>query len=126
VSQFPDQPFVIDHLAKPYIKKGEIGDWKKWMDKIAAFPNVSCKVSGMVTEADWQEWKTEDFRPYLDAVVDAFGTGRLLYGSDWPVCLVAASYQDMLQIVENYFAGFTEAEKSAVFGGNAASFYQLT
>ncbi len=126
VKAFPDQPFVIDHLAKPYIKRAEIADWKADLQKMAAFPNVCCKVSGMVTEADWKGWKKEDFRPYLDAVVEAFGTERLLYGSDWPVCLVAASYSEMLAIAEGYFSAFTASEKEAVFGGNAVRFYQLS
>jgi L-fuconolactonase len=112
-------------LAKPYIKRGEIDEWKNRMQKIAAFPNVYCKVSGMVTEAHWQGWKKEDFKPYLDTVVAAFGTERLVYGSDWPVCLVAASYNAMLQIVEDYFSSFSTTEKEAIFGGNAARFYQL-
>lgn len=125
VRQFPDQKFMIDHLAKPYIRKGELEEWKSYMQKIAACPNVFCKVSGMVTEADWKNWKKEDFTPYLDAVVSAFGTDRLVYGSDWPVCLVAASYTEMLQIVEDYFSSFTETEKAAIFGRNAVQFYQL-
>lgn len=125
VKQFPDQPFVIDHIAKPFIKDGLIEDWKKGMQALAQFPNVYCKISGMVTEADWKNWKPEDFTPYLDAVTEAFGTNRLLYGSDWPVCLVAASYTDMIGIVRNYFLSFTAAEQEAVFGGNAAKFYQL-
>ena len=126
VRKFPEQRFVVDHLAKPYIKKGEIAEWKKGMRSIAAFPNVFCKVSGMVTEADWQHWKIEDFSPFLDEVVSAFGTERLLYGSDWPVCLVAASYQQQLGILEAYFSSFSASEKAAVFGGNAVRFYQLT
>jgi L-fuconolactonase len=125
VKAFPEQLFIIDHLAKPYIKRGELDGWENWMQKIAAFPNVYCKVSGMVTEADWQGWKKEDFKPYLDTVVAAFGTERLVYGSDWPVCLVAASYSAMFQIVEDYFSSFTTTEKEAIFGGNAARFYQL-
>lgn len=126
VRQFPDQQFIIDHLAKPYIKKGEIKDWKEYIEKIAAYPNVFCKLSGMVTEADWSGWKKEDFTPYLDEVVAAFGTQRLVYGSDWPVCLVVASYAEILQIVEDYFSLFSETEKAAIFGGNAVQFYNLT
>ncbi len=125
VKQFPDQFFVIDHIAKPFIKDGLIDDWKEGIKALAQFPNVYCKVSGMVTEADWQNWKPADFIPYLDTVTEAFGTHRLLYGSDWPVCLVAASYTDMIGMVRNYFLSFTAAEQEAVFGGNAAKFYQL-
>ncbi len=125
VKQFPDQLFVIDHIAKPLIKNGLRDDWKTGILAMATFPNVYCKVSGMVTEADWKNGKPEDFKPYLDTVSEAFGTNRLIYGSDWPVCLVAASYTDMMGIVKNYFLSFSQAEQQAVFGGNAATFYQL-
>jgi L-fuconolactonase len=125
VSAFPNQPFVIDHLAKPYIKDQSIDTWKQQMQAIARHPNVYCKVSGMVTEADWQRWKKEDFRPYLDVVTEAFGIDRLLYGSDWPVCLVAASYAQMLDIVTTYFASCSPAEQALFFGGNACRFYHL-
>ncbi|GGK72521.1 amidohydrolase [Rufibacter glacialis] len=126
MAAFPNQPFVIDHLAKPRIKNGELAEWKKGMQALARHENVSCKVSGMVTEADWQNWKKEDIYPYLDSVVEAFGPSRLLYGSDWPVCLVAASYERMLSLVEEYFSGFSQEEKEAIFGGNATAFYHLT
>lgn len=126
VSSFPNQLFVIDHLAKPYINKREIKDWKADMQQMAAHPNVYCKLSGMVTEGDWKDWKNEDFFPYLDVVVNAFGTDRIMFGSDWPVCLLAATYGQVLQIVESYFSSFSEQEKEAVFGGNAIKFYQLT
>ena len=92
---------------------------------MAQHPNVCCKVSGLVTEADWKQWKAADFRPYLDAVVEAFGTERLLFGSDWPVCLLAASYTEVVQLVEDYFSAFTPHEKQNIFGGNAARFYNL-
>jgi len=125
VSKFPDQPFVIDHIAKPYIKNGLITDWKKDMEQFSIFENVYCKISGMVTEADYHHWKPADFTPYLDATVNAFGTKRILYGSDWPVCLVAANYTDMLNIVKTYFASFTATEQEDFFGNNATRFYQL-
>lgn len=125
VKQFPDQPFVIDHMAKPLIKAGLVDEWKKGMQALAQFPNVYCKVSGMVTEADWQNWKPDHFIPYLDTVTEAFGTGRLLYGSDWPVCLVAAHYTDMIGLVRNYFLSFSKEEQEAIFGGNAVKFYHL-
>ena len=125
VRQFPDQPFVIDHIAKPVIKDALIDDWKKGMQALAQFPNVYCKVSGMVTEADWQNWKPAHFIPYLDTVTEAFGTNRVLYGSDWPVCLVAAYYTDMIGLVRNYFLSFSRDEQEAVFGGNAVRFYHL-
>jgi len=125
VQQFPDQKFVIDHLAKPYIKAGLIDEWKQDMHTIAQYPNVYCKVSGMVTEADYKNWTAENFKPYLDVVVQAFGTKRLMYGSDWPVCLVAASYEKMLGIVKEYFSSFTTTEQQDMFGNNAAAFYKL-
>lgn len=125
VKAFPDQPFVIDHIAKPYIKAKKIDDWKKDISAIATCENVFCKVSGMMTEADWKLWKKEDFTPYLDVVTEAFGPGRIMYGSDWPVCLVAASYEKMREVVENYFSSFSENEKSMIFGENAVNFYKL-
>lgn len=125
VRQFPGQRFVIDHIAKPYIKAGLINEWKKDMQSIAQFENVHCKVSGMVTEADYHNWKQPEFTPYLDAVVEAFGTRRLMFGSDWPVCLVAAEYGQMLHIVQEYFSSFSVDEQDDVFGHNASRFYHL-
>ncbi|MGC4104260.1 amidohydrolase family protein [Ferruginibacter sp.] len=125
VQQFPDQPFVIDHIAKPYIKAGLIDEWKKDMQQVAQYGNVYCKISGMVTEADYKLWKKADFTPYMDAVVEAFGTKRIMYGSDWPVCLVAASYSEMINIVQEYFDSFTTNEQEAIFGNNASAFYKL-
>lgn len=126
VASFPDQPFIIDHIAKPYIRDRFITEeWKDAIRAVAAFPNVSCKISGMVTEAHWKHWKPEHFRPYLDTVVEAFGPGRIVFGSDWPVCLVAAEYAQVVGIVEDYFAGFSAEERAALFGGNAAKFYSL-
>lgn len=123
--KFPDQRFVIDHLAKPYIRDKKLDPWRHDMQRLAALDNVSCKVSGMVTEANWQSWKKQDFFPYLDVVVSAFGTDRLLFGSDWPVCLVAASYGEMMAIVTDYFSTLSENEQAKIFGGNAAKFYNL-
>jgi L-fuconolactonase len=126
VAAFPDQPFIIDHIAKPYIKDRYITEeWKDAMRAVAAYPNVSCKISGMVTEADWKHWKPEHFKPYLDTVVEAFGPRRIAFGSDWPVCLVAADYAQVVSIVEGYFAAFPADERAAFFGGNAAEFYHL-
>jgi L-fuconolactonase len=124
-ASFPEQKFVIDHIAKPYIKRKEIVEWKKDMEKIAMHENVYCKISGIVTETDWKGWKKEDFKPYLDVVVNAFGTNRILFGSDWPVCLVAASYNEMLAIVKEYFASFSKNEQEQFFGLNAIRFYNL-
>jgi L-fuconolactonase len=125
VKAFPDQPFVLDHLAKPYIRDEKIDQWKKDIQMLASFENVLCKVSGMVTEANWKEWEKDDFIPYLDVVVESFGPSRLMYGSDWPVCLVAASYDQVLGIVKNYFSQFSQQERDLVFGKNAVEFYNL-
>jgi L-fuconolactonase len=125
VSSFPDQQFVIDHIAKPVIRDGKIHEWKKGIEAIAQYDNVHCKLSGMVTEADWKNWKKEDFSPYMDTVVGSFGMKRVMFGSDWPVCLVAASYQEMLGIVNVYFSSFSHSEQEQFFGLNAARFYNL-
>jgi len=122
---FPDQPFVIDHLAKPKIKDREIEQWAKDMRAIAQNQNVSCKLSGMVTEADWKNWKPEDFTPYMDVVFEAFGSDRVMYGSDWPVCRVAATYGEMLSIPEAYVAKLSADEQEMFWGGNAVKFYNL-
>ncbi|HEY2349661.1 MAG TPA: amidohydrolase family protein [Puia sp.] len=126
VATFPDQRFIIDHLAKPFIKKGDISEWKSGMGKFAQYQNVYCKISGMVNEADWKYWEQKDFRPYLDAVVATFGTKRLVFGSDWPVCILAAAYDEVKGIAFNYFNSFTISEQADFFGLNAQEFYQLT
>ena len=125
VTRFPNQAFVIDHIAKPGIKAREIAEWETNMRALSNHTNLYCKISGMVTEAHWTNWKLEDFAPYLDVVVQSFGTNRILFGSDWPVCLVAASYEQVLGIVTAYFANFTENERGNFFGSNAVSFYHL-
>jgi L-fuconolactonase len=125
VKAFPDQPFVLDHIAKPSIRTGDVSAWKKGIQAFAAHNNVWCKVSGMVTEADWKHWKPDDFVPYLDIVTEAFGTRRLMFGSDWPVCLVAASYADVYDLARKYFSTFSDAEQDAIFGTNAMKFYNL-
>lgn len=125
VQLFPDQKFIIDHIAKPYIKDGKIEEWKKDIQQIAMAENVFCKISGMITEADWKNWTKAELRPYLDTVVEAFGTKRILFGSDWPVCLVAGSYQQTKSITDEYFSSFSGDEQDAFFGGNAVSFYNL-
>jgi L-fuconolactonase len=122
---FTDQKFVIDHLAKPNIKDKKIDDWAKDIRAVAKHENLCCKVSGMVTEADWKNWKAEDFFPYLDVLFDAFGAGRLMFGSDWPVCQVAATYGQMKGIVEQYTTKLSANEQSAFWGGNATHFYNL-
>lgn len=125
INSFPYQPFVIDHLAKPYIRDQKIDQWKSDIKSIAQFENVFCKVSGMVTEANWKQWKAADFRPYLDVILEAFGPERLMFGSDWPVCLVAASYAEMIDIVKSYFSSLSNSEQEAFWGGNARRFYKL-
>lgn len=123
VRNFPSQKFVIDHLAKPCIKSKRLDDWARGIRAIAVNPNVYCKISGMITEADWQQWKEADFRPYLDVVFEAFGADRLMFGSDWPVCLVAASYGQAKDIVANYARDLSQSEKEKIFGVNASRFY---
>jgi L-fuconolactonase len=125
VKQFPDQPFVIDHLAKPYIKNRDIEGWERDIKAVAKYENMCCKLSGMVTEADWKNWQPGDFKPYLDVAVEAFGTERLMFGSDWPVCEVAATYAQVVDIIDDYFSAFTADEKQLVFGGNAVRFYNI-
>ena len=125
LARFPEQRFVIDHIAKPEIKTKSRSGWAVLMQNIAAHPNVYCKLSGLVTEADWAHWKKEDFWPYLDIVFDAFGPGRLMFGSDWPVCLLAGSYQQVVEIIEEYLQDCQADIKEKIFGGNAAEFYRL-
>lgn len=125
VSSFPDQPFVIDHIAKPDIKGGAIDEWKRDIEKVAQFPNVYCKLSGMVTEAEWKGWRRDDFKPYIDVVVQAFGVDRIMFGSDWPVCLVAAQYKEVVGIVEDYFSSFSKDEQDRLFRVTATQFYKL-
>ena len=125
VSRFPEQKFVVDHLAKPYIKDRKIDQWKKEIKDVAEFENVFCKISGYVTEADWHNWKQEDFRPYFDVVVNAFGIDRIMFGSDWPVCLLGGNYTDILNIATTYFSAFTKDEQDKIFGDNAIKFYNL-
>jgi L-fuconolactonase len=125
VSAFPDQKFVIDHIAKPDIKNRNVADWAKDMRIIAEHDNVWCKVSGMVTEADWSNWVTADFTPYLDVIFGAFGPEKVMFGSDWPVCQVAASYHDMVGIVKQYTSTLSANENALFWGGNAAHFYNI-
>lgn len=125
VGAFPDQPFVIDHCAKPEIRNKKMDDWKAMMKEIAQHPNVHCKLSGLLTEAAWKEWSAGDFYPYLDVVFDAFGTDRLLFGSDWPVMLLSGIYVQWKSLLEKYMEQFTPEDKEKVFGQNAVRFYGL-
>ena len=123
VRQFPEQPFVLDHIAKPSIRTGALSPWREQIQELAQFPNVLCKVSGMVTEADHRAWKPEDFRPFLDVVFGSFGVGRLMFGSDWPVCLLAAGYEQTFSLVRDYVAQVPMESQRGLFGETAARFY---
>ncbi len=125
VTAFPNQPFVIDHLAKPYIKSKMIDEWKRDIEAIACHPNVYCKVSGMVTEAEWKGWRKEDFRPYLDVVFESFGIDRVMFGSDWPVCQISATYSEVVGIVGDYISKLSKDEQDLFWGLNTSSFYKL-
>jgi L-fuconolactonase len=125
VGLLPEQPFVIDHLAKPRIAAGELESWEREIRAIARHDNVCCKVSGMVTEAARKGWKQDDFTPYLDVVLAAFGPARLMVGSDWPVCLLAGEYADVAAIPRDFFAGLSADEQAWIHGGTAARFYGL-
>ncbi len=125
VKRFPRQRFVLDHLAKPPIKNGAADLWARGMRELSSFPNVYAKVSGLVTEADWHSWKPEDIRPYLDVAFECFGPSRLMFGSDWPVCTVAASYARVVNLVEDYLGAYATEEREAALGGNAAKFWGL-
>jgi L-fuconolactonase len=125
VSRFPRQRFVLDHLAKPPIKSRVVEVWARGVRELASFPNVFAKLSGLVTEADWQNWKSEDVRPYLDVAFECFGPSRLMIGSDWPVCNVAASYTQVMNLVKDYLSRYAPEEREAVLGNNAAKFWRL-
>ena len=119
------QQFVLDHAAKPRIAAGELEPWATNIRELALRPNICCKLSGLVTEANWSAWNLGTLRPYLDTCVEAFGADRLLAGSDWPVCLLASSYAEWWTMLEEYFAAFSADEKQQIFGTNAAAFYHL-
>ena len=126
VKAFPNQHFVIDHMAKPYIKDGQIDTWGRLMSEISrTSENVYCKVSGLVTEADWNNWKEKEIHPYLDVVFESFGCDRLMYGSDWPVCLLASDYQRVLTMLLDYLNQFSSQEKMQVMRDTAVNFYSL-
>ncbi len=125
VDEYPEQVFVLDHMAKPKIGAGILEPWSANMRELGLRQNVWCKVSGLTTEADWKNWTPETLRPYLDATVDAFGSERLMVGSDWPVCLLATGYARWFDVMREYFAGFTETEREAIFGETAVNVYQL-
>jgi L-fucono-1,5-lactonase len=126
VDRFPMQPFVIDHLAKPAVRAKGIDPWRSYIRAIAARPNVFCKLSGLITEADWRKWSVDDCRPYLDVVFEAFGVDRLMFGSDWPVCLVAGTYRQVKDLIAGYTRSLPAADLDKIFGLNAARFYGLS
>jgi len=125
VQQNPNLQFVLDHIAKPPIKSKAFDEWATFIDALSAFPNVVCKVSGLATEADWEGWKLDDFKQYLEHIFARFGKERIMYGSDWPVCLLAASYEESIAIVEDKLGQFTAAEKNAFWAENAIRVYNL-
>ena len=125
VEKNPDQPFVLDHLAKPYIKDQKIKEWASHIKKLAKHKNVYCKLSGMITEADWNHWQAKDFDNYLSEALEAFGPDRLMFGSDWPVCLLAGSYQHVVQIIELFIKELKPIDQNKIMGENARNFYKL-
>jgi L-fuconolactonase len=125
VKRFPRQRFVLDHLAKPPIKSGNVDSWAQGIKRLAESPNVFCKLSGLVTEADWRHWEPEHIIPLLDVAFESFGPDRLMIGSDWPVCLVAASYARAIEVVKNYLLGQKRECQNTVLGGNAQRFWRL-
>ena len=125
VKEFPDQRFVLDHLAKPLIKERILSPWKEGIQELALQPNVFCKLSGMVIEASWAGWRREDFELYLDVIFSSFGPSRLMIGSDWPVCTLASGYKETMQIVVDYVATKDQTEREMIMGGNAIRIYKL-
>ena len=125
VDAHPEQIFVLDHIAKPRIREGILSPWRERILELAQRENVYCKVSGMVTEADWASWTEEGLKPYLDTVFEAFGPKRLMMGSDWPVCLVGVGYRAWFELLERYTAGLSDDERAAFSGGTASQVYKL-
>lgn len=125
VAAFPGQRFVLNHIGKPNIRQRQFDDWVADIKALASHDHVYCKVSGMVTEADLRRWKFEDFKPYIDTIFDYFGIQRVMYGSDWPVCRLAATFGEVMQILENYTAPFTREERELFWARNAIHFYNI-
>jgi L-fuconolactonase len=127
VQQHPNQVFVLDHIGKPNLRLSEPStNWFTQLEKLAAFPNVHVKISGLITEAVWNQWTASQFRPYLDFVLQQFGPQRILYGSDWPVCLLAGTYEEVVQVVQEWVASFGDNHMADLFWGmNAARLYRL-
>ena len=125
VDKHPNQVFVLDHIAKPRIKDGLITPWRQNVRELAKRPNVYCKISGIVTEAEWGKWTPEQLLPYIETVIEAFGANRLMFGSDWPVCLLAATYKQWVELVENALASLSVSERQRIWGGTAREAYSL-
>ncbi len=125
VAQFPNQRFVVDHISKPLIRQGILDPWESDIRLLSQYPNVCCKLSGMVTEAVWENWNQQTFVPYLDVVFDAFGPDRLMTGSDWPVCLLGGAYSKVISIVKNYIENLDSETQNKVLGENCCQFYKL-
>ncbi len=126
VKNHPKLKFVIDHIAKPNIKSGKIDVWAKKLARLASYDQVYCKVSGIITEADWDQWNYDEIKPYLDVVFSVFGVDRILFGSDWPVCLLAGSYSDVKNIVARYISELNDSDQEKIWSGNTIEFYNLT
>ena len=125
VARVPEVNIVLDHIAKPSIRSKEKTSWELEIAALSTFENVYCKLSGMVTEADLQNWKQEDFIPFLEVALEAFGPGRLMFGSDWLVCLLAAEYEEVLGIMQQFAGKLSATEQAQIMGGNAVEFYKL-
>ena len=125
VREFPEQPFVLDHIGKPRIAAGQFSPWREDLRALAECPNVWCKLSGLVTEAAWKQWQSADFHPYIEAVLEAFGLERVMIGSDWPVCTLSGDYGATMGVVTDYIRRFPTATQEEIFGGNCARFYRV-
>jgi L-fuconolactonase len=125
LEEFPKLRAVIDHISKPRIRDGEMNPWAGHMEKIASYEKVYCKLSGMITEADHQNWKASDLKPYVSHILGVFGPHRLMFGSDWPVCNLAGSYEDVLTALKRNLSNLTEQELNDIFGGTASRFYRV-
>ena len=125
VKQSPNNIFVLDHISKPYIAKGEMKPWADQISEIASYENVSVKVSGLFTEANWSNWSNESFKPYLDHILKSFTPDRMMFGSDWPVCLLAASYGQTIDLMEEFAKDFSKSEQESFWAGTAKRFYRL-
>jgi L-fuconolactonase len=125
VKRSPNNSFVLDHISKPYMAKGEFQPWANQMSEIASYENVVVKVSGLFTEANWSDWSQETFRPYLDHVLNSFSPSRMMFGSDWPVCLLAATYTDTINLMEEFTKNFTKSEQESFWAGTAKRAYKL-